>query len=94
MLSYISVVNSVNGSCPWLKQPIPCDFALCNNNNITTLTPEQRLLPNTDITGANVMIMFMVTGFVAAVLTVALLVDEALVLFKPVSKEKCVSKIY
>jgi hypothetical protein len=88
MFNYISVIDSVNGSCPWLKQPIPCDFSLYTN--ATSLTNEQKLLPNTDITGSSIMIMFVVTSLLAALLTVLLLVDEALLLFRVMSKERYV----
>lgn len=70
----------VNGSCPWLKQPIPCDFALYTN--ATNLTDSQKLLPNTDITGTQVMILFVVSTYLALALSVLLLGDEAALLVK------------
>jgi hypothetical protein len=78
MVSFIAIANSTNGSCPWLKQPIPCDFNLYGTNQ--TLEDSQKLLPNTDITGSNILIMFLATTAMAFVLSFCLFIDEALLL--------------
>ncbi len=74
-ISFISLFNITNGACPWLKQPIPCDFELYSSNR--TLADSQKLLPNTDITGSKVLIVFMVTGFFAIFLSILMLLTDA-----------------
>ncbi|RDW67003.1 hypothetical protein BP5796_09752 [Coleophoma crateriformis] len=86
MVRYIGALTSVNGSCPWLKQPIPCDFDLYTN--ATGLSGSQKLLPNTDITGKNIVILFVVNSFVAVLLALFLLADEALLLWEKMSQTK------
>lgn len=90
MVNFIGVLDSVNGSCPWLKQPIPCDPY--RYTNATDLTSSEKLLPNTDITGSQILILFAVTSFVAAFLALILLADEALLLRKVLSKERYVCR--
>ncbi|RDW62023.1 hypothetical protein BP6252_11456 [Coleophoma cylindrospora] len=85
MVKYIGVLTAVNGSCPWLKQPIPCDFGLYTN--ATALSDGQKLLPNTDITGKNIVILFVVNSFVAVLLALFLLADEALLLWEKMSQQ-------
>lgn len=69
-----------------MKQEIPCDYGLYSTNQ--TLTTSQKLLPNTDITGTNIMIMFVASNFVACGLAMALLLDEACLLGHWCKKEK------
>ncbi len=87
-LTFIGAINTTNGACPWLKQPIPCDFDLYSTNQ--TLKDSQKLLPNTDITGTNILIMFVATGFAACFISGLLLLDELFLLLRFWSKEKYV----
>jgi ABC-type nitrate/sulfonate/bicarbonate transport system permease component len=56
------------------SQHIPCDFA--SYANATDLTDDQKLLPNTDITGRKVVIAFIITSFLSIALGVCLIFDE------------------
>lgn len=76
---FIAAINTTRGACPWLKQPIPCDFGLYTN--ATSLKDSQKLLPNTDITGSKITILFLASALLAAILGFLLLVDEGLLLF-------------
>ncbi|KAJ3492510.1 hypothetical protein NLG97_g5342 [Lecanicillium saksenae] len=79
MVTFISAINTTRGACPWLKQPIPCDFGLYTN--ATNLNESQKLLPNNEVTGHNIIIMFVATTYAAFSLSLVLLADESFLLY-------------
>ncbi|KAF2809643.1 uncharacterized protein BDZ99DRAFT_571424 [Mytilinidion resinicola] len=71
------LLAGLKGHCP--NRTTPCDFALYAN--ATHLDDNQKLVPNVDITGTNVIRAFQITSFLALVAAFLLLMDYSYLIF-------------